>query len=303
MPTDRQRAANRANARLSTGPRTTRGRAAVRCNSLLHGFYARVAIPDFEDPAEYHAVLDDYLADLRPAGAVETELVHRLVKDIWKLRRLEHLERSFLIASIDRAELDVDAATSTSTERAAYAFEHWVETQFGQFKSEAPIERLSRLQFRLRRSADATFRLLHDLQSERLAAPGAASAPFAEIASAGPDTLVYFSTPPPAGAPDPTVAVLSSSARLPAPPPTPPSSVNPESTPSTPPPAASPSSVNPDAPPSARPTPPNSPPTPSTSPTIHKLNPEIGFAPPKTKSKPPHLTPKRPAQRPHRRSK
>ena len=92
MSTDRQRAANRRNAQRSTGPRTTRGRAAVRSNHLQHGFYGRVAIPDFEDTAGYHAVLDDYLADLHPAGAVETELVHRLVMELWKLRRLEHLE-------------------------------------------------------------------------------------------------------------------------------------------------------------------------------------------------------------------
>jgi len=93
MSTDRQRAANRRNAQRSTGPRTTRGRAAVRSNHLQHGFYGRVAIPDFEDTAGYHAVLDDYLADLHPAGAVETELVHRLVMELWKLRRLEHLEK------------------------------------------------------------------------------------------------------------------------------------------------------------------------------------------------------------------
>ena len=207
MSTDRLRAANRRNAQRSTGPRTGGGRAAVRSNHLQHGFYGRVAIPDFEDTAGYHAVLDDYLADLHPAGAVN-RLVHRLVMELWKLRRLEHLERTFLIASIDRAERDVDAETSSADELAAYAYEHWVESQFLQFKSEAPIERLSHLQYRLRRSADATLRLLRDLQSERLASAG----PFAEIASAGPDTLVYRSTPSAAGIDDPTVAVESSAA-------------------------------------------------------------------------------------------
>ena len=111
MSTDRQRAANRRNAQRSTGPRPTRGRAAVRSTHLQPGFYGRVAIPDFEDTAGYHAVLDDYLADLHPAGAVETELVHRLVMELWKLRRLEHLERTFLIASIDRAHRIIMAAT------------------------------------------------------------------------------------------------------------------------------------------------------------------------------------------------
>ena len=292
MSTDRQRAANRRNAQRSTGPRTTRGRAAVRSNHLQHGFYGRVAIPDFEDTAGYHAVLDDYLADLHPAGAVETELVHRLVMELWKLRRLEHLERTFLIASIDRAERDVDAETSSPDELAAYAFEHWVESQFLQFKSEAPIERLSHLEYRLRRSADATLRLLRDLQSERLASSG----PFAEIASAGPDTLVYRSTPSAAGVDDPTVAVESSAVRR-----------DPQpaalSTTGPPAPATPSSSVHPAGPPSAPPAPRKAPRTPSASSTIHKPNPEIGFVPSKSKSTPPHPTPKRSSQRPLRRPK
>jgi len=340
MSTDRQRAANRANAQRSTGPRTTRGRAAVRSNPLQHGFYGRVAIPDFEDTAGYHALLDDYLADLHPAGAVEIELVHRLVMQLWKLRRLEHLERSFLIASIDRAERDVEAATATPAQLAAYAFEHWVETQFLQFKSEAPIERLSRLQYRLRRSADATLRLLRELQSERLAAPG----PFAEIASAGEDQLAYFSTQP---ASDPTLAFQASSnpdaelaalikarassapppespadATLPVPSPTagpdpqpitlPDAGAAPSSsgaadsdspalsTTGPPAPAAPPTSVHPADPP---PIGPKAPETPSTSSTIHKPNPEIGFVPPKSKSTPAHPTPKRSPKRPLRRPK
>ena len=289
MSTDRQRAANRRNAQRSTGPRTTRGRAAVRSNHLQHGFYGRVAIPDFEDTAGYHAVLDDYLADLHPAGAVETELVHRLVMELWKLRRLEHLERTFLIASIDRAERDVDAETSSAEELAAYAFEHWVESQFLQFKSEAPIERLSHLQYRLRRSADATLRLLRDLQSERLASSG----PFAEIASAGPDTLVYRSTPSAAGVTDPTLAVESSTARR---------DPQPAALSNTDPPATPSSTTHPAGPPSAPPAPRKAPPTPSASSTIHKPNPEIGFVPPKSKSTPPAPAPKRSSKRPLRHS-
>ena len=114
MSTPLQRASSRRNSQLSTGPRTPRGRAAVTANPLTHGFYSRVVLSDFEDPADYHATLADYLADLRPAGAVETELVHRYVKDLWKLRRLERLERAFLVDSIEQAERRLDSPIAAS---------------------------------------------------------------------------------------------------------------------------------------------------------------------------------------------
>jgi hypothetical protein len=47
MPTDRQIAANRANARRSTGPRTAAGRARASRNALRHG----LAQPPPSDPA------------------------------------------------------------------------------------------------------------------------------------------------------------------------------------------------------------------------------------------------------------
>ena len=41
MLTDAKLAANRENAKKSTGPRTPRGKAAVAKNAILHGFYCR----------------------------------------------------------------------------------------------------------------------------------------------------------------------------------------------------------------------------------------------------------------------
>jgi hypothetical protein len=42
MTTDRQRAANRANAAKSTGPRTPRGKWAMRLNARRHGLASAV---------------------------------------------------------------------------------------------------------------------------------------------------------------------------------------------------------------------------------------------------------------------
>jgi len=332
MSTPLQRASSRRNAQLSTGPRTPRGRAAVTANALIHGFYGRVAIADFEDPADYHATLADYLADLRPAGAVEIELVHRLVKDLWKLRRLERLERAFLLDSIELAERCLDSPIPA--QRAFFACSTTLHAQFRQFKCETPLERVANLQHRLRRAADSTLRLLTILQAERRADPDAASQPCAEISTLPPESLDYRADEPPAAADTfappsdadaPPAPVSSDVFNAPAAEAPDPSAPNADSTgldapaadapgalpdPSAPvdassgdnaPPAPAPfadaGSSAPDAPLPEPPTGPASPETPPASPSIHKPNPTIGFVPPKNKSTPPPHPAKRTPRR------
>jgi len=55
MATDRQIAANRANAQKSTGPRTQAGKAASSANAIKSGVYAQSTLIPGEDPAEYEA--------------------------------------------------------------------------------------------------------------------------------------------------------------------------------------------------------------------------------------------------------
>ena len=49
MTSERQRAANQANARHSTGPKTPEGKAAVRLNAFRHGLLARDVVLPEED--------------------------------------------------------------------------------------------------------------------------------------------------------------------------------------------------------------------------------------------------------------
>jgi len=53
MTTEAQMAANRANARKSTGPRMPEGRAVVAQNAVKHGLLARTAVLHGEDWEEY----------------------------------------------------------------------------------------------------------------------------------------------------------------------------------------------------------------------------------------------------------
>ena len=92
MSTKAQTKANRKNAQKSTGPRTAEGKAVVSKNAVKHGLFAAEAVITGEDPAEYEAYHDQFLAEMVPVGAVETMLVERFVSLTWRLRRAERMQ-------------------------------------------------------------------------------------------------------------------------------------------------------------------------------------------------------------------
>ena len=89
MATEKQISANRANAAKSTGPRTAKGKAASSANAFKHGIYAKSVLLDGEDPAEYQALRDGYYQDFQPATTDERELLEDVIKNRWKLNRLQ----------------------------------------------------------------------------------------------------------------------------------------------------------------------------------------------------------------------
>jgi hypothetical protein len=93
MTTERQRAANRVNARRSTGPKSPEGKRATRLNGLRHGILANAAvvIPG-EDESAFEALRNAVHADLAPCGALENFLVDRIVNTMWRLQRLQRVE-------------------------------------------------------------------------------------------------------------------------------------------------------------------------------------------------------------------
>jgi hypothetical protein len=73
MTTDKQIAANRQNAKSSTGPRTEHGKRRSRRNAVRHGLTAETVIDVFEDPADYQALEAEINADFRPRTNFELE--------------------------------------------------------------------------------------------------------------------------------------------------------------------------------------------------------------------------------------
>src|SRR5258706_11205683 len=80
--------ANRANAQLSTGPRTPAGKARSAQNALLHGLRARLdpapLVPEPERP-DYAHFLQDLCDNLDPQSPLEDLLVQRISLLGWKL--------------------------------------------------------------------------------------------------------------------------------------------------------------------------------------------------------------------------
>ena len=96
MPSEKQIAANRLNARRSTGPRTEEGKAQSSRNAMTHGLRASVGLFPHECPDEFFQMRDAISAELLPQDAVESELTHRIVSILWRLRRIPAFEAAAL---------------------------------------------------------------------------------------------------------------------------------------------------------------------------------------------------------------
>ena len=96
MTSERQRAANRRNAQLSTGPRTPEGRAISSRNSQQHGVLSQRVTTDVEENEIYERMLNSLMDENGPRSETEILLVERLANLFWRERRLIQTERSQL---------------------------------------------------------------------------------------------------------------------------------------------------------------------------------------------------------------
>ncbi|HEY3457167.1 MAG TPA: hypothetical protein VGK64_21495 [Bryobacteraceae bacterium] len=87
-----QLAANRANALLSTGPRTEEGRRKASLNAVKTGLTGATVLLPTDDAAEYQRHIAAYEKELQPVGLEESELVQSLADIAWRLRRIPALE-------------------------------------------------------------------------------------------------------------------------------------------------------------------------------------------------------------------
>jgi len=95
IPDPRTRA-NRANALLSTGPRTPAGKQRSSLNALRHGLTAASAVLPSEDQAAFDAHRRGFFDEYQPATPTESQLVQELADTSWRLNRIPLLEAEVL---------------------------------------------------------------------------------------------------------------------------------------------------------------------------------------------------------------
>src|ERR1700685_4354865 len=79
---DRQPAANRANAQLSTGPKTEEGKRRSSLNARRHNLTGQVGAMTGEDRIAHDAFPESPIRSMSPEGALE-----RVATDSWRLNR------------------------------------------------------------------------------------------------------------------------------------------------------------------------------------------------------------------------
>src|SRR5262249_36964503 len=105
MSTAQQTEANRRNAKRSTGPRSSEGKAVVSRNALKHGAYSSLpVIPGFERAEDWEAPGAGVLDSLGPRGALEGRLAERVALLLWRLDRVARYETATTAVWLDEAD-------------------------------------------------------------------------------------------------------------------------------------------------------------------------------------------------------
>ncbi len=94
---DRKLAANRENAKKSTGPRSERGKARSSQNAYKHGFFAKPLYPTAaqvtQDRSDYDDMLDGLVDHYQPAGYIENVLVEKIAAGYLRSARIVRHEQ------------------------------------------------------------------------------------------------------------------------------------------------------------------------------------------------------------------
>ncbi len=150
---------NRANAQLSTGPRTVAGKQRSSLNALRHGLTGHTIVLPSEDLAAYQRHTQRLFDDVRPKGALEEQLAQSLADTSWRLNRVAALENNLLTLGI------TEHAESINTEHpechAALAMATALREQT------RALSALSTHEHRLSRQFERTLNQLRDIQAER----------------------------------------------------------------------------------------------------------------------------------------
>ncbi len=173
MASEAQVVANRSNAQKSTGPRTPEGKAVVSQNAVRHGLLAQQAVIKGEDPAEFEFHREQMLAELVPAGAMESVLAERIVGLTWRLRRAERMQNEAIDALLATDARPISKLVRSLMPKGTHRPEDdpdWAETALGRVVASdfANARTLDRLGLYERRIEHSLYRTMAEFQKLRL---------------------------------------------------------------------------------------------------------------------------------------
>jgi len=113
MTTAKQAAANRRNARKSTGPKTAKGKAISSRNSIKHGLLSEELVIRGENSNQLTALKQSLQIELQPEGMFEDELVHQITMHFWRLRRVRVLETGIFANAVSLESKESSSAFGT----------------------------------------------------------------------------------------------------------------------------------------------------------------------------------------------
>jgi hypothetical protein len=161
MLTEKQLAANRANAQLSTGPKTEEGKRRSSLNARRHNLTGQVTAMTEEDRIAHNAFSEALIKSMAPEGALELQLAQRIATDSWRLNRSSAIEDNIFALGF------TDHGNQINAEHPEL---HAALTAARTFTREAKsIELLTLYEQRINRSLQKNLALLQQLQATRKA--------------------------------------------------------------------------------------------------------------------------------------
>ena len=159
---EKQLAANRANAQLNTGPRTIDGKKRTSQNARRHGVTAQTTVMTEEDRIKHDNFCSRMIAELLPSGEMETFLASSVAEEAWRLN-LARAQCNNIVA-IGHFDGTGDAYDTEHPEI------HTAITSAMVVRDKAKtLELLSVYEQRIHRSFQKHFAQLKDVQAERKA--------------------------------------------------------------------------------------------------------------------------------------
>ena len=162
MATEKQIAANRANAAKSSGPKSAIGKAVVSGNAARHNLLAKSFVLKSECPARFQAFVESFYAEYNRQFSTETALeVDTMATARWRLIRMSNLEAAMIDYEYSAVpavpNVDSESAELTTPARATLAYRRASDAG-------RSIELMNRAETRLQNQFNAAFDRLQRLQ-------------------------------------------------------------------------------------------------------------------------------------------